>query len=585
MQPIRKVSPPCTRQDLSALAATIVDLLTYRANVQSHENAYTFLIDGETEAVSHTYRSLDIRARAIAAKLQSLNLKQERAVLLFPSGLEYLEAFFGCLYAGVIAIPAYPPRRNRSMERIESILKDSNARVILTDQYTFPGIDKFLIKGFEEIKCIITPEIDDSLSLTWLEPEISAKSIAFLQYTSGSTSVPKGVVVSHENLINNQRIIKNACSHSDKTVFVGWLPLYHDMGLIGNVLQPLFLGIHCVLMAPISFLQKPVRWLQAISRYRGTTSGGPNFAYELCVSKITKSEVQDLDLSCWDIAYNGSEPINEQTLKRFSNAFAGIGFKKDSFYPCYGMAEATLFVSGKAKGTRNKSIVVDSNELETNGKILLANKTSKNSKAVVSCGHTWLDMKVAIVDPEKETRCSDNEVGEVWISGISVAGGYWEREERNRQTFNKTIKGLEGTYFLRSGDLGFIREDELYITGRIKDVIIIRGRNLYPQDIEISVSKCHHAFKSNSAAAFSVEINGVEELILLQEVSSSFKKDCDVHQVSSLIREMIIKNHEVNPHAIILVDPLSIPKTSSGKIQRYLCKEHFLSGKLASTSQ
>ncbi|MCU0532510.1 MAG: fatty acyl-AMP ligase [Hydrococcus sp. Prado102] len=561
--------------------STLVDLLRYRAQAQIDRRAYTFLQDGETEDASLTYQELDRRARAIAARLQSIVAPGDRALLLYPSGLEFISAFFGCLYAGVVAVPAYPPKRNQKMSRLQAIVADAQAKVALTTTSELTNIEPRIAENPEllALQWLATDAIASDLASDWQEPNLCGDDLAFLQYTSGSTGNPKGVIVTHSNLMHNEQAIEMSFGHSDKTVFVGWLPLFHDMGLIGNVLQPLYLGIPCILMPPVAFLQKPFRWLQAISRYRGTTSGGPNFAYDLCMRKITPEQKASLDLSSWEVAFNGSEPIRAETLEQFATAFESCGFQKEAFYPCYGMAEATLFITGGLKTDLPVVSAVAPTALEQN-QVVASIAKQENVRKIVGCGRTWLEHKIAIVEPESLTRCSGGQVGEIWVAGASVAGGYWQKSEQTEQTFNAYLADTKEGPYLRTGDLGFVQHGELFVTGRLKDVIIIRGRNHYPQDIEQTVEKSHPALRSGCGAAFSVEDKGQERLVVVQEVERSFLRKLNVNDVIGSIRQAVTQEHDLEVYAVLLLKPGSIPKTSSGKLRRYACRAGFLAGSL-----
>ncbi len=561
--------------------STLVDLLRYRALHQSENTAYIFLQDGETESGRLTYGELDQQARALAASLQLLVAPGERALLLYPSGLEFIAAFFGCLYAGVVAVPAYPPKRNQKMSRLQAIVADSQAKVVLTTQEILTKIESGFAENPELIALpwLATDTIAREQAESWQKPALFEKTLAFLQYTSGSTGTPKGVMVSHGNLLHNERTIQEAFGHTEQTIFVGWLPLFHDMGLIGNVLQPLYLGIKCILMPPVAFLQKPLRWLQAISRYKATTSGGPNFAYELCVQKTTPEQRASLDLSNWKVAFNGAEPVRWSTIEQFSTTFESCGFKQEAFYPCYGMAETTLFVTGGVHTHPPVVYSVRGSALEQN-RVLAATENNEGTKQIVGCGQVWLDEKVAIVDPESLTQCQENQVGEIWVSSQSVAQGYWHRREQTEQTFHAYLADTGEGPFLRTGDLGFVKDGELFVTGRLKDVIIIRGRNHYPQDIEMSVEKSHSALRPNCGAAFSVEIAGEEKLVIVQEVERSYIRKLNANEVIDAIRRAVSEQHELEVYGVVLLKTASLPKTSSGKVQRSACRTGFLAGSL-----
>jgi amino acid adenylation domain-containing protein len=558
------------------LRQTLVGLLRRRSDGQFNQTAYTFLVDGETEEVSLTYGELDTRARAIAAQLQSLGAYAERVLLLYPPDLEYIAAFFGCLYAGAVAVPIFAPRANRSLSRLQAIAADAEARVVLTTSAVFSRIEPFLaqVSELQAMHWLTTDNIDEETAQDWKQPYIDGDTLAFIQYTSGSTAEPKGVMVSHTNILHNERMIQSAFRQTEESVILSWLPLYHDMGLIGGVLQPLYVGARCILMSPVSFLQKPLRWLQAISRYRATTSGGPNFAYDMCVQKIDPARRTELDLSSWSVAFNGSEPVRAETLRQFAKVFAPCGFQPEAFFPCYGLAEATLFVSGNPVV---RPPVIKKFAAESLAKHRVEEQVAGDVQELVSCGTTYLGQEALIVNPETATPCAADEVGEIWIAGESVAQGYWRRPEETQNIFCARLSGVLSETFLRTGDLGFLHDGELFITGRLKDLIIIRGRNLYPQDLEQTVVECHADLRRGGGMAFSVELDGEERLVIVQELERHASSDLDA--LIQRMRQVITEEHEVQPAAIALVRAGSVPKTSSGKLQRRACRELFLTGR------
>ncbi|MEH1813251.1 MAG: condensation domain-containing protein [Nostoc sp.] len=563
--------------------STIVELLRYRSVEQGNTEAFTFLHDGEAQGASLTYGELDRYSRAIASQLQILELAGERALLLYPPGIDYLPAFFGCLYAGVVAVPAYPPRNERNTPRILAILKDAQTAVILTTTAILSQLKSLLADKFDldSIRWLITDNLAPGIEEAWQEPLIDRETLAFLQYTSGSTGTPKGVMLNHSNLLHNAVVTRQYMEHSASSKFVTWLPVYHDMGLIGGVLQPLYGGFPCIMMPPAAFLQRPYRWLQAISRYKGTTSGAPNFAYELCIEKITPEQRSTLDLSSWSVAFNGAEPIRQETLERFAATFAECGFRPEAFYPCYGMAEATLMVSGSVKSALVRCKNVNKSALERNDVIDVVAEDD-NSIALVSCGRSVPQQQIVIANPETLTRCQDGEVGEIWVSGPSVGKGYWNRQTETEQTFHAFLQdtGVSEASgpFLRTGDLGFLDSGEVFITGRAKDLIIIRGRNLYPQDIELTTERSHPALRLGSSAAFAVEVENEEKLVVVQELE--FRAKPNLEEVTAAIRQAVSQEFEMQVYAVVLIKPGSIPKTSSGKIQRRATKAEFLAGTL-----
>jgi acyl-CoA synthetase (AMP-forming)/AMP-acid ligase II len=570
--------------------ATIVDVLRLRAETQKDQIAYRFLADGEDERGTLTYGELYRRARQVARELQRKSAVGQRALLLDSSASDYIVTFFGCLCAGVIAVPIYAPRVNKKGNaRVESVVADAQPSVVLTTGAESPAVrDLVAASADEQVKWIDTNALPVDGDERWIPPDLSATDIAFLQYTSGSTAAPKGVMVSHANILHNERMIQKAFDTKPGSVIVGWLPLFHDMGLIGNVLQPLFAGVPCILMSPVAFLQRPLRWLQAISRYQATTSGGPNFAYELCMRKIRPEDRSGLDLSSWRVAFNGAEPVRLETVNRFAAQFADRGFRREAFVPCYGLAEATLLVSGglDPDGVTTVTHGVNGNA-NNGGSGNGATISRKQGKLLVACGRPPVEQAVRIVSPDSLRQSSAGDVGEVWISGPSVAQGYWGKAQETEETFSARIPESDEGPFLRTGDLGFLKDGHLFITGRLKDLLIIRGQNYYPQDIELTVEQSHPILQPGSGAAFSVEIEGNERLVVVQEVAvrkdpeSIVQKDLDeLDALITLISRNIVAGHELQAFAIVLIRKGTIPKTSSGKIQRYACRDAFLNREL-----
>lgn len=583
-------------------ASSIAEILRQRASDEPARTAYVYLGDGEQEETRVDYAELDRRARAVGAMLQELHARDERALLLYPPGLDFVAAFFGCLYSGVVAVPAYPPHPARpelTLPKLQAILADSQAKFVLT---TTPILAKVApLFAREHLRWLATDDIQHARADDWTEAGPGPDDLAFLQYTSGSTSAPKGVMVSHRNLLENSAYIHYGFEHTPESVGVTWLPAYHDMGLIDGIVQPLYGGFTCYLMPQTSFLQRPLRWLQAISRYRATHSGGPNFAYEHCVNKIRPDQRSGLDLSCWRVAYNGAEPIREETLRRFAASFEECGFRPDAFYPAYGLAEATLKVAG-GKGARPPVIrKLESAALEENLLVeASAANDPQNVRTLVSSGRLDLGTRVAIVEPASLTECANGRVGEVWVSGGGVAQGYWNRPELSEQTFRAHLSDTGDGPFLRTGDLGFIKDGELFITGRLKDLIIIGGRNHYPQDIEVTVEQCHPALRSGCTAAFSVEIDGEEHLVIAAEFDPRSMRAVAEVQASGpsgvatrrlpdaegwkLLKTAVLRAVSdyfgLHVHELVLLKVGGVPKTSSGKLMRQACRKAYLTGAL-----
>lgn len=582
---------------LSMSAATLVELLAERAERQPEDRAHTFLLDGETTEETLSYRELAERARAIGGLLQQAGARGEPVLLLFPPGLEYVTAVLGCLCAGAIAVPAYPPdpsRLARTLPRLAALVADAQARFALTTAAirSLAEVIGAQAAPLQSLTWLSVEDATEGAARVWQDPAATPDTLALLQYTSGSTGTPRGVMLSHANLIHNSAAIHRCFEHGPHSRGVIWLPPYHDMGLIGGVLQPLFGGFPVVLLSPLAFLAKPLRWLQAISRYRATTSGGPNFAYDLCVRKTTPEERAALDLSSWDLAFNGAEPIHVETLDRFAQAFAPAGFRREAFYPCYGLAEGTLIVSGGKKAraiaarTFRKAALARGEALVPLVSTPAAQAPEEPVQTLVGCGQNLLGQELLVVDPESRRPVPEGRVGEIWVQGPSVAQGYWKRAGETAETFQarRADTGAEG--YLRTGDLGFLLEGELFVTGRIKDLIIIRGRNLYPQDIEQTAVACHPALRPGCAAAFAVEASGEgggggegpERLVLVLEADT--KKAFDAPALLATLRRVVAEEYEVQVQAVVLLGPGQIPKTSSGKIQRRACREQFLAGGL-----
>lgn len=542
--------------------STFLELLEFRVQGQGEEILYTFLDEGNAPPAHLTYKQLQHRARRLAATLQSFVAPGERVLLLLPPGLDLIAAFFGCLMAGVAAIPVPPPHPARldvQKERLLSISADARPAAIFSHRQirdSLAPIESELTTALGAAPQWLAVEEHSALASAPLATPVSGETIAFLQYTSGSTARPKGVLISHENLLHNSSLIYRAFGHSAQSRGVIWLPPYHDMGLIGGILQPLFGGFPVTLMAPTSFLMRPLRWLQTISEQRATTSGGPNFAYELCAQKITAAQKENLDLSSWNIAFAGAEPVRAETLDAFADAFAECGFHREAFLPCYGLAESTLFVTGfKTRPTF---------------------QTSPGAhRVLVGSGHAQdLDVRVVRANETGEaqggsTPALEGEVGEVWVSGPSVAQGYWNRPQETKKTFGGHIAG-ETKPFLKTGDLGFLTQGELFLTGRSKDLIIIGGRNHFAEDIEATARRAHELIVA--CAAFPLETTDGEQLALAIEIEKLARVETKIQTaVIAAVQQKIAARHDVRAHAVQLVRAGSLPRTPSGKIQRHLC--------------
>lgn len=565
--------------------ATMVDLMRQQAARFGDRTAYMFL-DEHAGDESVSFKQLDTQARAIAARLWAEGAEQgDRVLLMYPAGLDFIAAFFGCLYAGVIAVPATYPKPRRPLPRMASIARDSGAKIGLTTQQTLDTIDMSQQDAVvAELNWLASDAIPSTTARDWSAPELLPEQLAFLQYTSGSTSEPKGVMVSHGNLLANLEAIRqafgievDASGREQIATGVFWLPAYHDMGLIGGILTPLYVGGRSVLMSPASFLQRPLRWLQAIDQYKATVSGAPNFAYEYCVQRTTPEERAQLDFSSWQLAFCGAEPIRAETVREFTAAFAVANFQPDAFYPCYGLAENTLLAAGADHRRPPTILRVDRASLAEGHVREAYNGTTEGVQELVGCGTAAAQHRVEVMHPLTGEMCPEGVVGEIVIQGPSVAQGYWSRTEENGG-FRTKIRGVEGE-FLRTGDLGFFYRSEIFITGRLKDVIIIRGRNHYPQDIEQSAEAAHPSLMPGAAFSVPDEVEGEERLVVVNQIDRQLPAS-EYDGVVRAIRQAITEHHELEVSAVVLIRQSSLPITSSGKVQRSLCRDQYLAGEL-----
>lgn len=570
-------APPGPPEEL----VTLADVTRWRALVHPDELVFTFLSDGEKEGGHLSYRELDLRAQAIAAELQACGAEGQRVVLLFPPGLDYVAAVFGCFYAGALAVPAYPPdpfRLHRTFPRLQAIWNDAQAGFVLTLEEVL-AYARTHLQRLDHLQSLTLESIPTARAAEWRPTSFAADKIALIQYTSGSTGSPRGVILNHANIMHNLKSM-----HRVDTEGVGgvcWLPPYHDMGLIGGILQAAYSGRRSVLMSPLAFIQRPARWLRAMSHYRGRTSGGPNFAYELCVEKVSPEECEGLDLSSWTGAVSGAETVRAETIERFVEKFAPCGFRREAFLPGYGLAESVLMVAG---GRREAPPVIRT----FSATALLKNRVEAVDerdaggtpcRRLAGCGQPLSGGEIAIVDPKTRRSLGAGRVGEIWVRSGSVGQGYWNRPEETEAIFHARIAGRPDRCFLRTGDLGFLHEGELFVTGRLKELILLGGHNYYPQDIERSIQRAHPALKPDAGAAFTVEVDGRERLVVVNEVLRPRRWNLD--EVLRAIRRELAEDQELSPHAVALIPAGSLPKTSSGKTRRSRCRELFLRGELA----
>jgi acyl-CoA synthetase (AMP-forming)/AMP-acid ligase II len=570
---------------------TWIEVLQTQAENCGGQTAFSFL--GRSSDTVVTYSELERIARNLAYQL-SQRIEPNKTVLLFQvSGLGFVSTMLACFYAGIIAVPAFPPRASRrSMDRLEAIAADANAEYALIDPETAHRIQPVLNKvdSFNRIQFItVDPFSAEETSTNWRPPRLSGDSVALIQYTSGSTAKPRGVILKHKSLLHNADMIGNAFEGTEKDTNVGWLPLYHDMGLIGNVMAPLYNRVHSILMRPEDVLMNPMRWLEAISQFEARTSGGPNFAYELCVDRISDDSKAKLNLSSWEVAFCGAEPIRANTLQRFYRAFAQCGFREETFYPCYGLAEATLLVTGGTVAAKPHEQMFSASALREHRVVSVTDK--KDARSLVGCGSTWKDQEVMIMDPETNRVCRENRVGEIWIHGTSVASGYWNQPEDSKAIFQNAIHGFGQKNWLRTGDLGFWYQNQLFIAGRLKALIIVNGQNHFAEDIEMTVEQTNEAVCRQGVAAFGVEVKNAEQTVVVVEVDRHYlrrveKENKDIQivleELNREIRVKVAENHNLTLETVHLVRQMSIPKTSSGKVRRAVTCSAFLEGTLLS---
>jgi len=594
-----------------AAVPTLVHVLRRRAVEDGGRPACSFLSEPSVVSQRLNYEELDRQARRVAACLQRIE-SPGPALLIYPPGLDFTVGFLGCLYAGTIAIPAELPRLSRNSTRLESVIKDAQPKIILTVASIAASRGRLdrSTRYLDEAELIATDDLPDGLEDDWSENNPCPNDAAMIQYTSGSTGRPRGVVITHANIAQNSEFIRRSFKHTSQSHALSWLPHFHDMGLMGTILHPLYSGFPFTSMSPLAVLQRPVRWLQAMSITQATTSGGPNFAYELCLRRILADDRKELDLSRWEVAFNGSEPVRAETLDRFADAFQACGFRREAFFPCYGLAEATLLVSAGSKSL--PPVIHDRPKVLSDAfpNTSFAREIGSDPR-MVSCGETARDHMVAIVDPRSRMPCDEGQVGEIWFSGPSVAAGYWNRPDDTNETFRASLAEPDRRRFLRTGDLGVMRHGQLYITGRLKDIIIIAGLNHYPEDIERTVEQSDSQIGVGCCAGFPVVMDGEEQLVLAVELerrswmkifrerkpkkltarwrqvrrkaqpSTYSASSAAERELGGNIREAVARTHGIRAHAIVLLPPGALPRTTSGKIQRRTCREAYLNGDFA----
>lgn len=560
--------------------ATFTDLVRARCAESAGDDVHIQLRDTKhgPDAERLTYGELDRGARRIAAALRAHGVQGRPVLLMYPGSLEFLKAFVGCLYAGAVAVPAPLPEGSAKgrLGRSSAMLRDCKAPVVLTDRASAPDVALWLAtEGRDDVVCVASDALGEAEGDAWQEPATRPDDLAFLQYTSGSVSEPRGVMVTHRNLLANQAALQRVLGTTAQDRFGGWLPLYHDMGLIAHLLHPVWLGSSSVMLSPTAFIKRPVRWLQAIGEYGVTIGGGPNFCYDLALRRVTDEQLGRLDLSRWRLALNGAEPVRADTLDAFARRFAAAGLRTEAMYPCYGLAEATLVVSGGVGGKAYRRRDVDATALARD--VVASAEAGQESRTLVSSGRVT-DFDVRIVDPVGYRELPQGAVGEIWLRGESVAAGYYGKPEESEAAFRAVLQDGEGG-FLRTGDLGVLDDGLLYVTGRLKEVVILNGRNVYPQDVEHAVKSLHPALAAGTGAAFSVEA-GREQLVLVQEVRGGQLEGPQLRELAQRIQALVGKDFHVPAGNVLLVRPGTVRRTTSGKVQRTLMRREFLAGEL-----
>lgn len=561
---------------------TYPELLLYRADDHPDKTAIISLDEHGDEKKKINYRDLILLSTWYAQAMAKSYKKGDRCLIMMPAGIEFVIGYLACLFSGIIAVPVNIPRRNKVNKRFRAIFDDSTPKLVMLDANTSRLMNKHF-KGDDKLskaRKVLINDLPTTNLTNNFKPKIHPEDIAYLQYTSGSTGEPKGVMVSQRNLIKNSEVITESFRHEHNLVLLNWLPPFHDMGLVGNLMQPLFNGGTSVVLQSLDFLKDPSIWFKAVTKYQATTTGCPNFALDYCVEKISDEQKQKIDLSSLSVFYCGSEPIRKESFENFSKAFVTCGFKEKMFLPCYGLAESTLMTTGIDAAEEPTSLRLDKAALE-NGRIQLC-KNGSDFVEMFACGKPWDDNEILIADPESEKKLHEDEIGEILVKGSSVGMGYWNDPEETESVFKTYIGHPAKGPFLRTGDLGFIHRGNLYITGRKKDLIIIRGTNHYPQLLESTSETSHEALQSNACAAFSVDIGNEERLVIVQEVKRTHLRNMDADEVFDAIRSAIGEEHEISPHAISLISPGSMPKTTSGKIKRRECKYAWIRKELRS---
>ncbi len=564
-----------------------IDIINHQCQQYTGKDLYVFFADGEEKIEKLTYLETLTKLQIIAANLQAVIKQNDKVLILCPPGIEFNLSFLGCLFAGAIPVPLYPPD-TRSLDRVINITNDCCAKMAIANKSTIDKLlhgltveDNSFLHVLKNVRLIDSEEIQEDNGNVYMPFIPHPMDTAYLQYTSGSTSKPKGVMVTHKNLVFNTCYIAEYFRQTDEEYMVSWIPPFHDMGLIKDLMTTIYTGSTLVFMSPYSFLRKPLRWLKHITNY-GTLgpviAGGPNFAYDLCTNIISDNERTELNLSHWRVAYNGSEPVRASTLDAFYKKFSVCGFQKKALEPVYGLAEGTLMVGAPIFGKEPVIQHIDKEAYKQNTVKFIA-EDSENSMSIACCGKIIEEQETLIVNPDTLTICKDEQVGEIWIKGPSITAGYYNNKEETEKTFQAYLADSRGPY-LRTGDLGFISNHHIYITGRLKDLIIMNGYNHYPQDLELTAASSHDSLRANNCIAFSIQEDNTEKLVMVCEIKRSALNKVDLKHIKEQIKQSVFQFHGIPVYKIVFIESSTIPKTSSGKLQRKLCKKQFFEDSL-----
>ena len=551
---------------------SIIDVLKLRGTGSEADAIAHRFVSSNAEDVALSYRELWHTSCALANLISDNSIDGDRVLLLYPPGLDFVVAFFACLISGRVAVPTAIPLNSKAAARTHALLHDSDAALALTTQNNRERIESTIssVTPSRRFEIISTDGFTDRQDSTSTTNTPTASDVALLQYTSGSTNDPKGVVVTHGNIVANLNCIYDGFDFSQPSHMVNLMPAFHDMGLIGGILEPLYAGCECTLISPLEFMRRPSIWLQTISRFQATISGGPNFAFDACVSRIQRRQMAGINLSSWRVAYCGAEPIRVTTLANFSEKFSKYGFQESALLPCYGLAEATLFVCCKPHDQTYATKQMPSSTK------LASFRDNLTPRTIVSVGKPHETMDVRVVDPDSGEEVPDGELGEIWISGESVCQGYWNRESTSSEAFAATLRGQINKQYLRSGDIGFAERGEIFISGRTKNIIIIRGANLACEYVESLASGANRDTAQSLAAAFSVQADRTEKLVVIQEIPRNTSRELTTPLIVAAIQDAIVKGTGVRADDILLVHPSTLPRTTSGKVRRDDCRRLYI---------